>query len=160
MSKVIKIAAVLFTITLLFGCASSKTSKDTAAGKEQAPSEAPSGTIHFEAWEFLAILQGGHGHGTLGYDGETYKFKATGLGYGGLGVEKISATGHVYHLNNIADFPGKYSLVRGGATAGEGFAGVYLRNDKDVSIELKIKAEGLALTVGVSGVTIELVDTK
>jgi hypothetical protein len=108
----------------------------------------------------MAMLQAGHGHGTLGYDGETYKFKATGLGYGGLGLEKISATGHVYHLNNIADFPGKYSLVRGGATAGEGFAGVYLRNDKDVSIELKIKAKGLALTVGVSGVTIELVDTK
>ena len=78
------------------------------------------------------MLQGGHGHGTLGYDGKIYKFKATGLGYGGLGVEKISATGHVYHLNNIADFPGKYSLVRGGATAGEGFAGVYLRNEKEV----------------------------
>ena len=69
MCKVIKIAAVLFTITLLFGCASSKTSKDTAAGKEQAPSEAPSGTIHFEAWEFMAMLQGGHGHGTLCFTG-------------------------------------------------------------------------------------------
>jgi hypothetical protein len=37
----------------------------------------------------MAMLQGGHGHGTLGYDGKIYKFKATGLGYGGLGVKKV-----------------------------------------------------------------------
>jgi len=38
----------------------------------------PSGTIHFEEWQVMAILGGDWGHGTLGYNGKTYKFKITG----------------------------------------------------------------------------------
>jgi hypothetical protein len=87
------------------------------------PAEAPSGSIHFEETQVMAILGGDWGHGTLGYNGKTYKFKLTGMGAGGVGVHKISATGKVYRLKDIADFPGKYSELRAGITVGEGVGG-------------------------------------
>ena len=160
MRNLTKIAAVLCIIAILFGCASSKSSKTTATGAEQKPTEAPSGSLHMEEWQVMALLAGDWGRGTLGYNGKTYKFKMTGLGAGGYGIDKISATGNVYHLNDIADFPGKYSELRGGLTLGKGIGGYYVHNDKGVALELKTHAEGVALSIGVSGLTIQLVDEK
>jgi hypothetical protein len=93
-------------------------------GAAQKPAEAPSGSIHFEEWQFMAMLAGNEGHGTLGYNGKTYKFKVTGMGAGGYGVDKLSATGEVYRLKDIADFPGKYSELRGGIVLGKGIGGL------------------------------------
>ncbi|MDX2439121.1 MAG: hypothetical protein QNK40_01075, partial [Desulfobacterales bacterium] len=80
MSKFTKFVAVLFIIAMVFGCASSKSSTTAATGEEQKPAEAASGSIHFEEWQVMAILGGNWGHGTLGYNGKTYKFKVTGMG--------------------------------------------------------------------------------
>jgi hypothetical protein len=150
MSKFTKCVVVLFIIAI--------TSATVATGAEQKPSETPSGTVHFEEWQFMAILAGDWGHGTLGYNGKTYKFKVTGMGAGGYGAQKISATGEVYRLNNIADFPGGYSELRGGITLGKGVGGLYVSNDKGVVIKLKTHAEGVALSVGVQGITIQMVE--
>jgi hypothetical protein len=159
MSKFTKLVAVLFIIALVFGCASSKSSTTRATSAEQKPSEAPSGTIHFEAYEFMAILEGGWGHGTLAYKDKVYKFKTSGLGAGGWGGQKISGTGNVYYLKDIADFPGKYSEARGGIAGGKGAGYLYLKNDETgVAIEVKTHAEGLAMSVGVTGVTLQMVD--
>jgi len=160
MSKFTKFVAVIFIIAMVFGCASSKSSKTTATGAEQKPAEAPSGSIHFEEWQVMAILGGNWGHGTLGYNGKTYKFKLTGMGAGGYGVDKLSATGEVYRLKDIADFPGKYSELRGGVVLGKGIGGLYVHNDNGVVIKLKTHAEGVALSIGVQGITIQMVDEK
>ena len=160
MSKVTKFFAVLFIIAMVFGCASSKSSKTTATGAEQKPAEAPSGSIHFEETQVMAILGGDWGHGTLGYNGKTYKFKLTGMGAGGWGADKLSATGEIYRLKDIADFPGKYSELRGGVVLGKGIGGLYVHNDNGVVIKLKTHAEGVALSIGVQGITIQMVDEK
>jgi hypothetical protein len=160
MSKFTKFVAILFIIAMVFGCASSKSSTTTATGAEQKSAEAPSGSIHFEEWQVMAILGGNWGHGTLGYNGKTYKFKLTGMGAGGYGVDKLSATGEVYRLKDIADFPGKYSELRGGIVAGKGIGGLYIHNDNGVVIKLKTHAEGVALSIGVQGITIQMVDEK
>jgi hypothetical protein len=160
MKNFTRIVAVLFIIAMVFGCASSKSSKTAAPGAEQKPAEAPSGSIHFEEWQVMAMLGGDWGHGTLGYNGKVYKFKATGMGAGGVGVHKISATGKVYRLKDIADFPGKYSELRAGITVVEGVGGYYVHNDKGVVLELKTHAEGVALSIGVQGLTIQMVDEK
>jgi len=97
----------------------------------------------------MAILEGGWGHGTLAYNDKIYKFKVSGMGAGGWGGQKLSGTGGVYYLKDIADFPGKYSEARSGVAA-----------DKGVAIEVKTHAEGLAMSVGVSGVTIQMVKDK
>jgi len=108
----------------------------------------------------MAILGGNWGHGTLGYNGKTYKFKLTGMGAGGYGVDKLSATGEVYRLKDIVDFPGKYSELRGGIVLGKGIGGLYIHNDNGVVIKLKTHAEGVALSIGVQGITIQMVDEK
>jgi hypothetical protein len=59
MSKFTKIVAVLFIIAMVFGCASSKSSTTTATGAEQKPTGGPTGTVHFESYQFMAILDGG-----------------------------------------------------------------------------------------------------
>jgi hypothetical protein len=159
MSNFTKFMAVLFIIATVFGCASSKATTTAATGAEQKPTEAPSATIHFEAYEFMAILEGGWGHGTLAYNDKVYKFKVSGLGAGGWGGQKISGAGNVYYLKDIADFPGKYSELRGGVAGGKGVGGIYLKNNQTgVVIETKTHAEGLALAVGVTGVTLKMVD--
>ena len=71
-------------------------------------------------------------------------------------MQKLSAVGHVHHLNDIADFPGDYGEARAGLTVVKGIGGLYIRNDKDVVLELKTHAEGVALSVGVSGIKIEM----
>lgn len=154
MSNLTKIAAILLIIAVAFGCAS----KSTTTGAKSQTAEDASGTIHFEEWQFMAILAGDWGHGTLGYNGKIYKFKVTGMGAGGYGAQKISATGEVYRLKNIADFPGGYSELRGGITLGKGIGGLYVRNDKGVVIKLKTHAEGVALSVGAQGITIQMVE--
>jgi hypothetical protein len=161
MSKFTKFVAVLFIIAMVFGCASSKSSTTTATEPKQEPTEAPSGTIHFEAYQFMAVLEGGWGHGTLAYNDKVYKFKVTGMGAGGWGGQKISGTGNVYYLKDIADFAGNYSELRGGLAGGKGGGYLYLKNNETgVAIEVKTHAEGLAMSVGVTGVTLQMVDEK
>jgi len=149
MSNYRKIFYLLVILALIMGCAS--------GGKTQKKAEMqPSGTIHLEEWEFMAILEGDFGHGTLAYNNKIYKFKLKGMGALGYGVQKLSGVGHVYHLNNIFDFPGSYSEARAGLTVAKGMGALYIRNDKGVVIELRTHAEGVALSVGVSGITIEM----
>jgi len=83
MKKFTRLAAVLFIIAMVFGCASSKSSTTTATATKSQTGEWPSGSIHIEEWQVMAILAGNWGHGTLGYNGKTYKFKLTGMGAGG-----------------------------------------------------------------------------
>ena len=116
----------------------------------------PSGTIHLEEWQFMAILEGDFGHGTLAYNNKIYKFKLKGMGALGYGVQKLSGVGHVYYLKDIADFPGGYSEVRGGLTLAKGLGALHIRNDKGVVIEMKTHADGVALSVGVTVITIEM----
>ena len=160
MRNLTKVAAILFIIAILFGCASSKSSTTTATGAEPKATETPSGTMHWEGKEFMAILDVGWGHGTVDFKGQVYKFKSTAAGIGGWGGQKISATGKVYNLKDIADFPGAYGEVRGGAAVGKGAGYWYVRNGKGVEMVIKPHAEGLALSLGASGISVEMVDGK
>ena len=149
MSSYRKIFYILIIIAFVMGCAST--------GKEQQGAEAqPSGTIHLDEWQFMAILSGDFGHGTLAYNNKIYKFKMRGMGALGYGVQKISGVGKVHNLKDIADFPGSYSEARAGLTVAKGVGALYIRNDNDVVIELRTHADGVALSVGVSGIDIEM----
>jgi hypothetical protein len=148
MIKITKIAAILFIITMVFGCAST--------GTKQKSTELPSGSLHIEEWQIAAMAETQFGHGTLGYNGQLYKFKIGGVGAGGMGVQKITATGHVYNLNDIADFAGTYFEARAGITVAEGAGGLWVQNGKKVTLHLKMHAEGLALAIGGDGLTIEM----
>jgi hypothetical protein len=143
-----KFATIFFIMMFLTGCATT--------GTDQKAAKLPSGSIHIDEWQILALAETQFGHGTLGFNGKTYKFKILGFGAGGVGVHKISVTGHVYNLDNVADFSGYYFAARAGLTVAKGVGGLWVINNKDVTLHLKTHAEGLALAIGVDGLQIKL----
>ena len=118
------------------------------AALAEAPKDKPlSGTLEFEQISVAFIGSGQVGGGTLTYQGKTYEFSIGGLGIGGIGISKINATGEVYGLKRIEDFGGAY-----GASTGE----LWLENTKGVVLHLDAKRKGVALSLGVDGIVVDL----
>lgn len=115
-----------------------------------------SGTVYIEQIQIAFIGSGNLGGGTLTYGGRKYDFTVGGLGIGGIGVSKMEATGTVYDLKDLNDFPGAYVQARYGLAVGELSAGqLWLQNPKGVGIRLAAKRTGLALSLGGDAVYID-----
>ena len=123
-----------------------------------AQAEDPSGTVKLESTSIALGVGVQWGGGTLTLnDGSTHEFSTKGLSIVDLGVSKIEATGDVFGLKSVADFPGDYSTVEASATFGKKSAGdVILKNKKDVIIRLKPKSTGVQLTAAFGGVVISM----
>ena len=116
-----------------------------------------SGTVQIEQVQIAFIGSGNLGGGTLSYGGKSYRFKIGGLGIGGIGLSKMTATGNVYNLHDLAYFPGAYAQARYGAVVGDASAGkLWLRNANGVVLELTAERKGLALSLGGDAVYINL----
>src|SRR5215469_14287852 len=135
-------------LLLIVGCASTT----------QAPSTPPSATVSIREWSAAYYGSVARGKGTLNYNGETHHFRISGLGAGGMGGQKISATGKVYHLNNLSDFAGTYRGVSSGLTLIEGKMHAKLTNDNGVVMYLAGETEGLASSMGVQAFEVSLTD--
>lgn len=122
---------------------------------QEAP--APSGTITIDSTQIAFLVSGNFGGGKLHFQGRTYPFSVGGLGVGGIGVSSIEASGEVYHLDSIDEFPGVYGSARVGWTFGDsGQGNLWLENPNGVVLHLKARTQGLALSAGVDGVAIQL----
>ena len=116
------------------------------------------GTVDITEYEVgILAVDNVWGHGSVTALGKTKKFKLGGMGVGGAGGAKISATGNVYNLTDMNLFPGAYTQVSAGATAGDASkaAPFWLQNTRGVVLELRSKQEGLALTGGANGIIIQ-----
>ena len=99
--------------------------------------------------EIAFLGAAGGGTGTLSFQGQTYPFEIAGLGGGGAGISKIDASGEIYNLTDIAQFPGAYSERRMGVTlGGSGGGDLWLQNNAGVIMHLKAASEGLMLSLG------------
>jgi len=115
-----------------------------------------SGTVEIEQVQIAFIGSGNVGGGTLNFQGKTYRFTVGGLGVGGFGVSKMQATGEVYNLKELRQFPGGYGQARYGIAAGDKSAGeMWLQNPNGVLISLRAKRTGLALSLGADAVYID-----
>jgi hypothetical protein len=95
------------------------------------------------------IGSGAAGGGLLNYRGQNYPFAIGGLGIGGIGASTIDATGEVYNLNDISQFPGAYGQARYGFALGRASAGdLWLQNRAGVIMHLKAQRTGLMLSLG------------
>ena len=121
-----------------------------------AEDEKPAATVQFKETEVGFIIGGSWGHGTLDYKGEKHMVHMGGGKLGGAGVTVSEVTGDVYHMQSLEDFPGVYFLAEAGATGVVGGSGTWIKNDKGVSIHLKAKSKGLALSIGVGGLKLGL----
>jgi hypothetical protein len=143
--------AVAATAMLLLGGASAGAATD-ANGKPMILS----GTVKIETTQISFIVSGKAGGGVLTFNGSEHEFSIGGLGIGGMGIQKISAVGAVYNLNDISQFAGSFVQARAGVTLGKGKGVMSLSNGNGVIMELKFTGEGLALSVGVDGLIVSM----
>jgi hypothetical protein len=111
-------AILAATLLAMAGCATAPTEQSIAG-------LSPAGTVSItEDW----IVGWGGGNGLLTYQGQTHPFNFVcarlGPPGGGLaavdrvlgpggGLSKITASGVVYKLRSVADFPGRYTQISG-----------------------------------------------
>ena len=117
----------------------------------------PDGTVDMQEVQVAYLASGGGGSGTLFYQGGAYPFTIGGLGVGGIGASTISASGEVYKLNSLAQFPGAYVQGRYGFALGDRSGGdLWLQNDAGVILHLKARREGLMLSLGGDAIAITM----
>jgi hypothetical protein len=136
--KLTLVAAVLATA----GCSAMNTpTSQSIAGLP------PSGSVTITE-DFVAGLGGGSG--MLEYQGRTYPFKVVGTVAGpGGGVSKTTASGPVYKLANVTDFPGRYTQSTGKAgLSTSGSSDLWLENNAGVIMHLQGTNSGAMLTLG------------
>ena len=127
-----------------------------AACTQKAPNEAmtyngqtPSATVEFKQIQVAYLGSGSTGTGVLTYQGQNYPFTISGLGIGGIGASSVAATGVVYNLTDLAQFPGTHAQGRYGFVVGTTRGGdLWLKNDNGVVMHLLAKRKGLMLSLG------------
>lgn len=143
---------VTLALSLLNGCTGS-----VKVGPQAVAGLTPDGTIDMQEVQVAYLASGGGGNGTLFYRGGAYPFVIGGLGVGGIGASTISASGEVYKLNSLAQFPGAYIQGRYGFALGDRSGGdLWLQNDAGVILHLKAKREGLMLSLGGDAIAITM----
>jgi hypothetical protein len=147
-TKLVNSAFASITILLIAGCASMTT----------APSAPPSATVRIQEWSAAYYASAAAGKGTLYYHGQRHHFTISGLGAGGMGGQKVSATGKVYNLNTLSDFSGTYRGISRGLTLIEGKMHAKLTNGNGVVMYLAGETKGVASSIGAQAFEVSLTD--
>jgi len=114
------------------------------------------GTVSFTGGAVALGVGFQWGSGILTFRGRQYPFRVRGLSVADVGASRVSATGTVRNLNNVADFNGNYVAATAGAVvAGGGGIGT-LRNQNGVTINGIATQQGLRLTLAASGLNLTL----
>lgn len=116
----------------------------------------PIGEVTIEAKTVAAGIGFSWGDGKLKFKGKEYPFKVKGLNVAAVGFAKINAVGDVYNLEKVSDFAGNYVAVEAGLTLAKGAAGLIMRNPRGVVINMRSAQQGVQLSLGVDGFSIDL----
>jgi hypothetical protein len=128
-----------------------------AAGPQMVEGMLPVGTVDMKQVQAAYIGSVSGGSGTLFFNGGAYPFTVGGAGIGGIGASTIDATGEVYGLANVYQFPGAYGQGRYGFAFGDHSAGdLWMKNENGVILHLKAKRTGLMLSLGGDAVVITM----
>lgn len=114
------------------------------------------GEITIEAKQVAAGVGWTWGGGNMKFQGKTYQFNLKGLNVAAVGISKISAKGEVYNLKNASDLVGTYVTASAGLAVIKGKAGLVMRNDKGVVINLNADQTGAQLSLGTDGLKITM----
>ena len=114
------------------------------------------GTITFTGGAVAVGIGFQWGGGTLTFQGQQYPFRLDGLSVVDVGVSRITGSGTVRNLRNVADFSGNYVSATAGATVAGGGSVTTLRNQNGVVIDGVTTEQGVRLTLAPGGVNIRL----
>ena len=130
---------------------------NVALGPDAVKGQAPDGMVEMQEVQAAYIGSGSAGTGILTFRGVQYPFKVGGVGVGGIGLSTIDATGEVYNLSDLGQFPGTYGQARYGFAIGTASGGdLWLQNEAGVILHLKAKRTGLMLSLGGDAVVISM----
>ena len=142
----------ILALVLLAGCSTS-----VQVGPQTVAGLTPDATVDMQEVQVAYLANGGGGNGTLFYHGAAYPFTIGGLGVGGIGASTVSASGEVYKLNALSQFPGAYAQAQAGFAIGSASRGdLWLQNEAGVIMHLKAKREGLMLSLGGDAIVISM----
>jgi hypothetical protein len=149
---VTRMTLVSACVLSLAGCAGNiELGPDAVKGKKV------DGTVEMKEVQAAYIGSGAAGEGILTFRGKDYPFKVGGVGIGGIGLSTVDATGEVYNLSSLAQFPGTYGQARYGYAVGNSSAGdLWMQNEAGVILRLKAKRTGLILSLGGDAVVISM----
>src|SRR5262252_1886224 len=131
-SMVTRVAIVIACMVYLAGCTG-----NIALGPDAVKGKAPDGTVDMQEVQAAYIGSGAAGTGVLTFQGKEYKFQVGGVGIGGIGLSTVDASGEVYNLRDLAQFPGTYGQARYGFAIGKSSAGdLWMQNEAGVILSL------------------------
>ncbi|MBV8965108.1 MAG: hypothetical protein JO191_02915 [Mycobacteriaceae bacterium] len=136
--------------------ASAVCAEDAPTGQPTSPVEQPDATVDLTGGSFAVGVGFVWGSGTLQYDGAQHAFKFSGVSVIDAGGAHIKATGDVYHLQNLQDFDGHYTVASAGVTVAGGGSLAVVRNEHGVVIKLHATNEGLRFNFSSEGVRVRL----
>jgi len=119
----------------------------TPPTQESISGSTPSGYVTLDETFVAAFAEGS---GTLTFQGRSYPFKLIGsvMGPGG-GLDRLHASGEVYNLTQVTDFPGRYTQDTGPAGVDTAAAGqLWLGNSAGVVMHLQSQSQGAILSIG------------
>jgi hypothetical protein len=130
---------------------------NVALGPDAVKGQTPDGFVEMHEVQAAYIGSGSGGGGVLSFRGVQYEFEVGGVGVGGIGLSTIEATGEVYNLGDLGQFPGTYGQARYGFAIGTASGGdLWLQNEAGVIMHLKAKRTGLMLSLGGDAVVIKM----
>lgn len=140
-----------FTIMMLVGV------PVLCAGPASAQDRTPDGKVELSTTSFALGIGGSGGDGILTLnDGTTYPFSVSEFDVGSVGLTKVTATGEVYGLEDISQFPGVYSAASADIAVGGGAGATILQNDQGVIMRLHSTQQGVGLAASLGGVQVKL----
>src|ERR1700726_940856 len=124
-------AVALLSVGSLASCASQQPAAPTMAANPGATE----GTVTFTGGAVAIGIGFQWGSGTLTYQGRQYPFRLDGLSVVDVGVTRVTGSGRVHNLHNVANFSGNYVSIAAGATVAGGGSVTNLRNQNGVVID-------------------------
>ena len=116
--------------------------------------ETPTGTVSLT--EIIAVGAAG-GKGVLYFQGGSHPFKLVGGVTGGGGASNTEASGDVYNLRTLSDFPGLYTQNSGEPGLNKSSTSdLWLRNKAGVVLHVTGRQSGMTLSFGREEILIEM----
>jgi len=150
-------AALMGALALSLAGCTAGAGGSIALGPDAVKGKTPDGTVDMEEVQAAYIGSGNAGKGVLTFRGRSYPFLVGGAGIGGIGLSTIDASGEVYNLRELSQFPGTYGQARYGFAIGTSSAGdLWMQNEQGVILRLNAKRTGLMLSLGGDAVVISM----
>ena len=147
--------AALFMSTLFLGSLSLAQQTPKQADTIDVDKETPDGTVTLSSTSVQLLIGGEKGEGVLTYQGKEYPFKFKGASAGAaLSLAKTVASGNVYRLKKIEDFPGVYTNASAGVAAVKGVSKTMLQNNKGVVLYVTAKSKGVSIDLSLGGINV------